>query len=121
MLVIGLLGVAVLVWSVVESRKPGPLAEDKIVVIEREDDSGTIGDQLERAGVVEGLGVELERRQRREAAGAADRVHPGRGHGRSRPGLGGNPCRNRYKSGVADPAGREPDVTPPIFPCSEIA
>ncbi|MGA2492566.1 MAG: endolytic transglycosylase MltG [Roseiarcus sp.] len=52
-LVIGLLGVAVLVWSVVESRKPGPLAEDKIVVIEREDDAGTIGDQLERAGVVD--------------------------------------------------------------------
>ena len=52
-LVIGLLGVAVLVWSVVESRKPGPLAEDKIVVIEREDDAGTIGEQLERAGVVD--------------------------------------------------------------------
>ena len=52
-LAIGLLGVGVLVWSVVESRKPGPLAADKIVVIEREDDSGTIGEQLERAGVVE--------------------------------------------------------------------
>jgi len=52
-LVIGLLGVAVLVWSVIESRKPGPLGEDKIVVIEREDDSGTIGDQLEHAGVVD--------------------------------------------------------------------
>jgi UPF0755 protein len=52
-LAIGLLGVSVLVWSVIESRKPGPLAEDKIVVIEREDDSGTIGDQLEHAGVVE--------------------------------------------------------------------
>ena len=52
-LVIGLLGVAVLVWSVIESRKPGPLAADKIVVIEREDDSGTIGEQLERAGVVD--------------------------------------------------------------------
>jgi UPF0755 protein len=52
-LAIGLLGVGVLVWSVVESRKPGPLAEDKIVVIEREDDLGTIGDQLERAGVVD--------------------------------------------------------------------
>jgi UPF0755 protein len=52
-LAIGLLGVSVLVWSVIESRKPGPLAEDKIVVLEREDDSGTIGDQLEHAGVVE--------------------------------------------------------------------
>ena len=52
-LVIGLLGVSVLVWSVIESRKPGPLAEDKIVVIEREDDSGTIGDQLEHAGVID--------------------------------------------------------------------
>jgi len=53
LLVIGLLGVAVLVWSVVESRKPGPLAEDKIVVVEREDDAGAIGEQLERAGVVD--------------------------------------------------------------------
>jgi len=52
-LVIGLLGVAVLVWSVVESRKPGPLAADKTVVVEREDDSGSIGEQLERAGVVD--------------------------------------------------------------------
>ncbi len=52
-LAIGLLGVAVLVWSVIESRKPGPLEADKIVVIEREDDAGTIGEQLERAGVVD--------------------------------------------------------------------
>ncbi len=52
-LALGLVGVGVLVWSVVESRKPGPLAEDKIVVIEREDDAGTIGEQLERAGVVD--------------------------------------------------------------------
>jgi UPF0755 protein len=52
-LALGLIGVGVLVWSVVESRKPGPLAADKIVVIEREDDAGPIGDQLERAGVVD--------------------------------------------------------------------
>ena len=52
-LAIGLVGVAVVVWALVESRKPGPLAADKIVVIEREDDAGPIGDQLERAGVVE--------------------------------------------------------------------
>ena len=52
-LAIGLIGVAVVVWSLVESRKPGPLAADKILVIEREDDAGPIGDQLERAGVVD--------------------------------------------------------------------
>jgi UPF0755 protein len=52
-LVIGLLGLGVIVWTVIEARKPGPLAADKVVVIEREDDGGPIGDQLEHAGVVE--------------------------------------------------------------------
>ena len=42
-----------LVWAVIEARKPGPLAADKVVVIEREDDGGPIGDQLERAGVID--------------------------------------------------------------------
>ena len=52
-LVVGMLGVAVVVWAMIESRKPGPLAVDKVAVIEREDDAGPIGDQLERAGVVD--------------------------------------------------------------------
>lgn len=52
-LVVGMLGVAVVIWAMVEARKPGPLAADKVVAIEREDDAGPIGDQLERAGVVE--------------------------------------------------------------------
>jgi len=37
----------------VEARKPGPLAADKVVVISREDDDGSIGEQLERAGVID--------------------------------------------------------------------
>ena len=36
-----------------DARKPGPLAADKIVVIVREDDGGSIADQLEHAGVIE--------------------------------------------------------------------
>ncbi len=48
-----MLGVAVVVWAMIEARKPGPLAADKVVVIEREDDAGTIGDQLEHAGVID--------------------------------------------------------------------
>ena len=36
-----------------ESRKPGPLAADKIVNIVREDDGGSIAEQLERAGVID--------------------------------------------------------------------
>ena len=37
----------------IEARKPGPLAADKVVVIAREDDGGRIADQLERAGVID--------------------------------------------------------------------
>ena len=36
-----------------ESRSPGPLAADKVVMIVREDDGGSIADQLERAGVID--------------------------------------------------------------------
>jgi UPF0755 protein len=52
-LVFGLLGLGVVVWTVVSARKPGPLTADKVVTIEREDDSGPIGDQLEHAGVID--------------------------------------------------------------------
>ncbi len=52
-LVFGLLGLGVVVWTMVSARKPGPLTADKVVTIEREDDSGPIGDQLEHAGVID--------------------------------------------------------------------
>jgi UPF0755 protein len=34
-------------------RRPGPLAENKVVVLTREDDDGPIADQLEKAGVIQ--------------------------------------------------------------------
>ena len=40
-------------WLLMESRSPGPLAADKVVLIVREDDGGSIADQLERAGVID--------------------------------------------------------------------
>jgi UPF0755 protein len=41
-------------WLLKESRSPGPLAADKVVIIVREgDDGGGIAGQLERAGVVD--------------------------------------------------------------------
>ena len=43
--VIGLVAFAA---AIVEERKTGPLAADKVVVIEREDDEGPIADQPER-------------------------------------------------------------------------
>jgi UPF0755 protein len=48
--VIGLVGFAA---ALVEIRKAGPLEQDKVVVLEREDDGGPISDQLERAGVID--------------------------------------------------------------------
>jgi UPF0755 protein len=39
--------------ALVEARRAGPLAEDKIVNITREDDGGPIDEQLERAGVID--------------------------------------------------------------------
>jgi UPF0755 protein len=52
-LVGALVAVGAIAWLLLESRKPGPLAEDKVVLIGREDDGGSIADQLERAGVIE--------------------------------------------------------------------
>jgi UPF0755 protein len=40
-------------WLLMESRNPGPLQADKTVQIVREDDGGSIADQLERAGVID--------------------------------------------------------------------
>ena len=48
-----LAGFALFAWAMIEARKPGPLAADKVVIIAREDDGGPIGDQLERAGVID--------------------------------------------------------------------
>ncbi len=48
-----LTGFALFAWAMLEARKAGPLAADKIVVIAREDDGGPIGDQLEREGVID--------------------------------------------------------------------
>jgi UPF0755 protein len=45
--------VGALAWLLKESRTPGPLEADKVVMIVREDDGGSIADQLERAGVIE--------------------------------------------------------------------
>ena len=45
--------VGALAWLLKESRSPGPLADDKVVMIAREDDGGSIADQLERAGVID--------------------------------------------------------------------
>ena len=42
-----------LVWLMKEARSPGPLTEDKVVMITREDDAASIADQLERAGVID--------------------------------------------------------------------
>ena len=51
---LGALGtVGALVWLMKEARGPGPLAADKVVMIVREDDAGSIADQLERAGVID--------------------------------------------------------------------
>ena len=46
-------GLAAFVGVLVAERKAGPLTEDKTVLLTREDDDGPIGDQLEKAGVIE--------------------------------------------------------------------
>ena len=45
--------VGALAWLMKEARSPGPLAADKVVMIVREDDGGSIADQLERGGVID--------------------------------------------------------------------
>ncbi|HEY5203256.1 MAG TPA: endolytic transglycosylase MltG [Roseiarcus sp.] len=42
-----------LAWLMKEARSPGPLTEDKVIMIAREDDAATIAEQLERAGVID--------------------------------------------------------------------
>jgi UPF0755 protein len=48
-----LLAVGAIAWLMIEGRKAGPLTADKIVNIVREDDGGSIAEQLERAGVID--------------------------------------------------------------------
>ena len=52
-LVGALLAIGAVAWLMMESGKPGPLTADKTVNILREDDGGSIAEQLERAGVID--------------------------------------------------------------------
>jgi UPF0755 protein len=52
-LVGALLAIGAVAWLMMEARKPGPLTADKVVNIVREDDGGSIAEQLERAGVID--------------------------------------------------------------------
>src|SRR5260370_18411555 len=52
-LIAALMGIAGFAYATIQAGKPGPLADDKIVVIAREDDAGAIPDQLERAGIID--------------------------------------------------------------------
>jgi UPF0755 protein len=52
-LVGAVLAIGAVAWLMMESRKPGPLTADKIVNVVREDDGGSIAEQLERAGVID--------------------------------------------------------------------
>ncbi len=52
-LVGALLAIGAVAWLMMEWRRPGPLAADKVVNIVREDDGGSIAEQLERAGVID--------------------------------------------------------------------
>ena len=46
-------GMAGFVAVLLAERRAGPLTEDKVVILTREDDDGPIADQLEKAGVIE--------------------------------------------------------------------
>ena len=52
-LIVSLIGMTGFVYVSTEANKPGPLAEDKVLAIVREDDGGSIPDQLERAGIID--------------------------------------------------------------------
>jgi len=53
LLIGAVVGLGAFVYAVIQAVKTGPLTEDKVVVIGREEDSGTIGEQLEKAGVID--------------------------------------------------------------------
>ncbi len=46
-------GVAGILAAALAERRAGPLTEDKVVVLTREDDDGPLADQLEKAGVID--------------------------------------------------------------------
>ena len=48
-----LIAIGAVAWLMMEARRPGPLTEAKIVNLVREDDAGSIADQLEHAGVID--------------------------------------------------------------------
>jgi UPF0755 protein len=52
-LVGALIGLGAFVLALLEINRPGPLTTDKVVILTREDDGGSIGEQLERAGVID--------------------------------------------------------------------
>ena len=52
-LIAALVGVGAFVYIQAAERRAGPLAEDKVVILTREDDDGPLADQLEKAGVIE--------------------------------------------------------------------
>ncbi len=52
-LVGALLAFGAVAWLMMDARAPGPLTADKTVNIVREDDGGSIADQLERAGIID--------------------------------------------------------------------
>ena len=105
----------------VAERKAGPLTEDKVVLITREDDDGPIADQLEKAGVIDnatlfyamtvldGSHSALEARRIRVQG---RRQHArGRGHARPSPGRPhklSDPRRPHQRSDRAAPARRRP-------------
>ena len=52
-LIIAIIAFSGFAWAMLQARRPGPLAADKTFVISREDDGGSIPDQLERAGIID--------------------------------------------------------------------
>jgi UPF0755 protein len=53
LLVAALAGIGGLVFVSMEESRPGPLTQEKVVVLTREDDGGPLANQLEKAGVIE--------------------------------------------------------------------
>ena len=56
-LVGALVGMAGFVTMLLVERRDGPLAEDKTVILTREDDGGILADQLEKAGIIDNATV----------------------------------------------------------------
>ena len=52
-LVVVVLGVGAFGWAYLQRTKTGPLEADKVVNISRDENDGTIGEQLEAAGVID--------------------------------------------------------------------